>query len=126
MRSVDCFAVSKRSISASGAFIQPTRKPGASIFDTVLRYSTRPVRSSDADRSRLSFRRDIVEIQLPVRIVLDDQDVATLSPLEHPRALDQAEKRSRRILKIGHEVQQLDRLAGARRLLPRRRRGARD
>ena len=66
-----------------------------------------------ADRPGLRLGRDIIEVQQPVGIVLDNQNVATLGPLEHPRALAQTQQRSGRILKVGHEVQQLDGLARA-------------
>ena len=56
--------------------------PGASVFEKLLRYTTRPLVSSARDRPDVRFGRRVLEVQLAIGIVLDEQDVAALGPLE--------------------------------------------
>src|SRR5260370_707417 len=63
-------------------------------------------------RTRLPRARYVLEIDLAVRIVLDDQDVAPLGPFEQTCTLVEAEKNAGRILKIRHEIQQIDASSG--------------
>ena len=67
---------------AAGAAIQATRNPGATVLEKLLRYTTRPSRSSALIGRVSAAVGDIVEVQRAVWIVLDDQHVAARGPFE--------------------------------------------
>jgi hypothetical protein len=89
-RSSACLATSNRAVSASGASIQATRKPGARVFEKLLRYTTRPSVSSARIGRTSASPGDILEVEIPVRVVLDDQDVAPPGPFEQGRGASRA------------------------------------
>jgi hypothetical protein len=65
-----------------------------------------PRRIVGLERSRVGGPGRIGEEQIPVRVVLDDQHVGLLSPLEQAAALVVADEQARGVLEVRHDVQQ--------------------
>ena len=57
------------------------------------------------DRPHLGRRGRVLEIQVVVRVVLDDEDVAVGGPRQQPPALLEADQEARWILEVGHDIQ---------------------
>ena len=57
------------------------------------------------DRPDVGRARAVLEVQLAVRIVLEDQDVLPRGPLQQARALVPSDEQARRVLEVGDDVE---------------------
>ena len=105
-RSEACLAISSLAVTAAGASIHATRKPGASVFEKLLRYSYATQSVVGPDRPNVGLGGRVLEVQVAVRVVFDQQDVATLRPLEERGALGASHQQAGRVLEIWHHVEQ--------------------
>src|SRR4030095_11729836 len=93
-------------------------EPGCEHFRDRTQVQHATVSIVCGDGSRFGFRRHLVKTQQAVRMVFDDQDIATLRPVDYLTAFAEAEKRAGWILEVGYEIQQLDCPSRACRPLP--------
>jgi hypothetical protein len=60
------------------------------------------------DRPHVGLGRRVLEVQLAVRVILDDQHIAAFGPVEQAPPLVEADEQARRILEVGDDVEKLD------------------